>query len=213
MRSTRGRAVGLVVAFVLLCSSALGAGDEPSAQAETAEEKYAEFVVVAPGELSGNVTYADGKSVGEDVPVRLWSVGAEEFVCEILTDEGGAYLLPELQDGRYFLGVADRVLVDVRVQAESEDALEALDVVIPHGRGAFAQMDLEHRAAVLGMLAAGAAEEEEEEEEGGGVPVEGAAGAGVLKTVLIGGAAVAIGVGVYEITEDDDDDDDDVVSP
>ena len=212
MRSTRDWAVGLVVAFVLLCSSALGAGDEPSAQAEPDEEKYAEFVVVAPGELSGNVTYADGESVGEDVPVRLWSVGAEEFVCEILTDEGGAYLLPELQDGRYFLVVADRVLVDVRVQAESEDALEALDVVIPHGKGAFAQMDLEHRAALLGMLAAAAAEEEEEEE-GGGVPVEGPAGAGVLKTVLISGAAVAIGVGVYEITEDDDDDDDDVVSP
>ena len=82
----------------------------------------------------------------------------------------------------------------------------ALDVILPRGTTAYAQMAQERRAAILTLLGAG--------EEAPAAAV----GGGLLKTLLISAGAGTVGVATWEVVDNshgdsDDDKDKDVVSP
>ena len=189
MRSARGKAlVALLAAFVYVLSPGgrllAATSDEPSVAAG-----YARFVEMRPGELTGKLLYPDGKTVVARVPVRVWSVENKAFVLEVLTDEKGGYSLGRLEEGRYLILFGDRVTVDIRVAKDAKDGVETLDVIVPRGKVAFAQMAQQQRAVVLTMWAA--TEGQGDGEEGGGE--------GLLRTLVIGAAGGAIAVAVVDI--------------
>ena len=148
-----------------------------------------------PAPLSGQVLFPDATSPAGGVPVRMWSVRDQRFIYETVTDAEGAYSLPAVGPGRYWLVFGDKVTVEVEVSEEGEDAPKTFTVIIPRGSVALARMPAEHWAAVLQATAA--------PEEGllsGLMPKS-----RLMKSVLVvgGGSATAVGVAV-EVKNDDD---------
>ncbi len=208
MLGTRRRPICIVVGAALLCILILGPGRTLLAElmaGKVAPEatEYKQFVVVKPQELKGTVWYPDGKTFAAGVPVRVWSVELKNFVHETDTDENGAYTLPKLAPGRYLVCFADRVVVELRVEEAAESAASQLDVLIPHGKGAFAQMAPAQKTVALMVFAA-------TEEDAGR---DGAGEARLLRTVLIGAGGIGTAVAVLAVTDNLGDDDKKIVSP
>lgn len=182
--SRRVIAAALVAAVCALSpASQLGLfGDDQGTQEQIAGVQYGQSVSVKPGELSGNVLFADGKTPAAEVSVRVWHVESGKFVAETITDDQGAYKLSELAEGRYFVIFGDRVNVDLHVDDAAELAGVPLNVIIPRGTAVFAQMAPEQRGAVLALLT----------QSGGAATIAGMP----LRTVLIvaGGTVTAVGV-------------------
>jgi len=142
-------------------------------------------VEVASVEITGRVTYPNGRSPVAQAPVRVWSVAEAKFVYNGVTSQDGTYRLPALEPGRYQLVFADRVRVELLVTEGKAAGAASVDVLIPRGRAVFAQMPIEQKAAILTALSAPAAGDEPAAAEG----------SGLLKTVVIGGATLtAVGV-------------------
>lgn len=97
-------------------------------------EKYVSFLRVKPAEITGKVLYPDGKTPAASVPVRVWSSTQRKFVHNTTTDKDGVYKLPKLAADRYLVIYADRVSVDLRVDAKAEQSVQPLNVVIPRGK-------------------------------------------------------------------------------
>lgn len=145
---------------------------------KTNAAKYSEFLLVKPGAFSGKVLYTDGKTPATQVPVRVWNIAQKKFVQTAATDENGAYKLPELAPGRYFVVFGDRVCVDLRVDEKAKLAPQPLNVVIPKGK-AYAAPEPE---AMERVVVAGG---------------EGAEGSStLLKGGIIVGAAGATAIGI-----------------
>ncbi len=201
------RRVQLIAAVVALCGllSAPGMASlaaEQQAESPPSDVTYSSFVSVQPGALSGKVFHTDARTPAAEVPVCVWSVEGEQFVHEGATDKDGAYQVQGLRPGRYLIVFGDRVFVDLRVDEESSRAGLPLNVIVPRGEAAFAQMPLDQRAATLTIL--GAAE--------GGKTIAGMP----LRTVLIVGGAALTAVGIIIAINNIDGDDDTtiiVVSP
>jgi hypothetical protein len=142
---------------LLSTSGALLLAQEQKPQAQNARDpadiSYSQYVHAKPGELTGTVLYADGKTPAAKVPVRLWSTEQGKFTQETSTDEKGAYKLSALAAGRYLVVFGDRVYVDLRVDDEATPAGGPLNIIIPRGAAPFGQMAPERRAAVLAGLA------------------------------------------------------------
>lgn len=195
MRSNRGKAlVALLAAFVHVLSPAAGALGATSGEPSVAAG-YARSVEMKPGALTGKLLYSDGKTPVAKAPVRVWSVTDQEFVLEAMTDEKGAYNLGQLEEGRYLIVFGDRVTVEIRVAKDAKDGVSTLDVIVPRGKVAFAQMAQQQRAVVLTVVAATEGQGDGEEGEKGG---EGGGG-GLLHTVVVGAAGGLIAVAVIDI--------------
>ncbi len=178
---------------------------EDQSPATPSASRYAAFVSVKPGALTGRIAYADGKAPAAKVPVRLWSVEQKKFLHQAATDAQGAFSLPELVAGRYLLVCADRVFVDLRVDPQATLA-GGLNVIIPRGDGTFAQMAPERQAAVLALLSQNEPQGQGGDNAGEGFP---------LRTLVIVGGGTATAVGAVALAEhlNDEDEDHGRVSP
>ncbi len=129
------KSMAMLVALALVFSTAIGTGGSVSA-AETGKEEmtYSQHLKIRPAEITGKVLFPDGKTVAAKVPVRVWSIAKEKFVHQTSTDEKGAYKLPKLAAGRYFLIYGDRVSLDLRVEEEARQISRTLNVIIPRGK-------------------------------------------------------------------------------
>jgi hypothetical protein len=204
MRALTSRlALVALVGLVLGPTSSAGVlrAEEQDVRTPAHDVAYAEQLSVQPGPLAGKVLYTDGKSPASEAAVRLWSPADEAFLCETQTAADGSYALPELEPGRYLAIFADRVLVELTVSEEAENAGDALNVIVPRGEAVFAQMAPQGRAAVLSTLA--------QPEDA----PESAIAAMPLRTVLIVAGGTATAIGIVSVVENTNDDDGSVVSP
>ena len=200
--------VGVALAFVLTVGPArVLLAELAGGKAAGEATEHMGFVVVKTQELEGTVSYPDGRTFAREVPVRVWSIQDEDFIHETATDGKGAYKLPDLAPGRYLVCFADRVVVEVRVDEAAEPATSQLDVVIPHGKGVFAQMVPAQKA--MALMALGAMGEDAGWEADGG----GGWGSPLLRTVLFGAGGAATAVAFLAVTENLGDEDKKIVSP
>jgi len=94
--------------------------------------------VVSPliaAELKGFVFYADGETPAAEVPVRVWDVNQRKFIYETTTDDFGAYFLPRLEPGRYFL-TFDWLKLELEVLGNEATLIQQphdVIVIIPRG--------------------------------------------------------------------------------
>ncbi len=212
MRSKRGKAlVALLAICAYVFNPAVRLLAAPASEAST-PAGYARSVEMRPGELTGKLLYSDGKTPVTKAPVRVWSVENKGLVLEVLTDEKGAYSLGKLEEGRYLIVFGDRVTVKLRVAKDAKDGVSTLDVIVPHGQVAFAQMAQQQRTVVLAALTLVGATEEEGDGEGGGGGGTGGGG-GLRGTAVIGTAGALIAVAVIDIFDLFEDEDKKVVSP
>ncbi len=195
MRSTRNLLVEVVAVLVALGSvtvtcSILLAG-EPGSQL-----MHMQSALWQPAPLSGQVLFPDATSPAGGVPVRMWSVAERRFIYETVTDAEGAYSLPAVGPGRYWLVFGDKVTVDVEVSEEGKDAPKTFTVIIPRGSVALARMPAERWAAVLEATAA---------PEGGSLLGGLMPKSRLMKSVLVvgGGSATAVGVAVAVKSDND----------
>jgi len=72
------------------------------------------FYRVFTAEAQGFVFYSDGLTPAVEVPVRIWDLDQRKFVYETFTDEFGAFQLPKLGPGQYFV-TFDTLKLDLAV--------------------------------------------------------------------------------------------------
>lgn len=93
------------------------------------------FYKIVTSETQGFVFWSDGKTPAIGVPVRLWDIEKREFVFETATDENGAFRLPALGPGRYFV-TFDTIRLDLEVLPQipyAQQQAHDIIVVIPRG--------------------------------------------------------------------------------
>ncbi|NLW50991.1 MAG: hypothetical protein GXY85_09165 [Candidatus Brocadiaceae bacterium] len=145
-------------------------------------------VTVAPSPLRAQVMYSDMTNVGSGVFIRVWQVGAKDFLASVRTAEAGMVELPALDVGRYVLVVNDRARVDLHVSRDAKATAEPTRIVIPRGQGTYARLTPAQQVAALTLLAAAGEE---------GAPAEdGESDSDILAPILIV-AGVGAGAGGY----------------
>lgn len=102
------------------------------------------FFKLVSADSSGFVFWSDGKTPAVGVPIRVWDLERREFVFETVTDENGAFQLPALAPGRYFV-TFDVIRLDLDVVSPipyAEQQPHDIIVVIPRGvaSASFAQI-------------------------------------------------------------------------
>ena len=139
--------------------------------------KIKSFLEVGLEELNGLVLYSDERTPVADAPVRVWSTAENKFVYETTTDEKGAFKIPVLPEGFYYVVFGDRVIVEVFVDASVRPVGQPLWVIAPRGKPALTP------AQISRILA---------EPTG--------AGRGLLRGIIIMTAGGAVAVGVLGLT-------------
>lgn len=193
------KAVMLFSAGILIAGPvALTVGLE-AARGKAPDPQVSRTVELASAELTGKVSYPDGRSVAAHAPVRVWSVLEAAFVQQTVTGRDGAYRLPALAAGTYQIVFADRVRVELRVTDHKGLKPAVLDVVIPHGKAVFAQMPAEQKAVVLTALSVPAVAEPI-----GAETTEPPAdrSGGLLPTIAIGAGAITAVAAVADLDDD-----------
>ncbi len=95
------------------------------------------FSKVVSAEVQGLVFYADGVTPAAEVPVRIWDTAKKEFLFETKTDETGAFRLPTLKPGNYYV-TFDWLKVELQVEDKTPDLVQQphdVVVIIPRGLG------------------------------------------------------------------------------
>jgi len=181
----------LLAVVVVVLAVGLSAQARPVPSAKEADQA---LFVVQPGQIAGTVVQSDGRTPVVKATVRVWSVEKNEFVFEAVTDEGGAYTLPSLPEGRYVAIFGDRVRVELVVDKTKGMAASPLKVLVPRGASQLTRRQIATELRRVGSVyAAGSAPQ--------ALPVVGKLT--LLKTALIMAGAGATAVGVYEATDDD----------
>lgn len=106
------------------------------------------FYKIITAEAKGFVFWADGETAAIGVPVRLWDIQKRDFIFETTTDENGAFRLPVLEPGRYFV-TFDTIRLDLEVLPRipyAEQQPHDIIVVIPRG---VASVPLTHLHSLL----------------------------------------------------------------
>ena len=92
------------------------------------------FLEVGLEELSGTVFYSDLRTRVTGSPVRVWSRKDNKFVYETTTDEKGAYKIPVLPEGYYYVVFGDRLILEILVDASVRRVGRPHNVVVPRGK-------------------------------------------------------------------------------
>jgi len=198
-RAQKLLAVGVCVAFLV--------GTLPGVQAlllaqETPSRivrKAKSLLEVKAEALKGQALYSDEKTPVGRATVRIWSAEENKFVYEGTADADGAFTIPALDEGFYYMVIADRVVMEILVSASLRTPQRPLRVIVPRGKPALTPGQLAR------MLGSGANE--------AGNPAGGSRGLAfwlLNPWVLAGIIAVAIAV---PLAIEDDDDDRKPVSP
>lgn len=193
----RSRVVLLVMAGMLIGGPLALAIGLSTARERTLAPKVSGVVAVAPATIAGKVRYPDGLSAVANAPVSVWSDSAKAFVQQTRTGKDGAYSLSPLPPGNYLVIFADRVSVRLHVSGPAGGKAVSLDVVIPHGQAAFAQMPPEQQALVLSVMAVPAQQPQGAQPEGVG------SGSGLLPTLAIGAGGITAVAAIAEWSESD----------
>jgi hypothetical protein len=96
--------------------------------------KIKSFIEVQPEELRGLLLYSDEKTPVSSAPVRVWSTSENRFIYATRSTKRGAYRIPKLAEDFYYFIFADRVILEIVVDASSERANHPLYVIIPKGK-------------------------------------------------------------------------------
>jgi hypothetical protein len=91
------------------------------------------------------------------VPIRLWDIQKRDFIFETTTDEHGAFRLPMLEPGRYFV-TFDTIRLDLEVLPRipyAEQQVHDIIVVIPQGVASVPLTQL-HAVLLAGSISEGA---------------------------------------------------------
>lgn len=115
------------------------------------------FFKIVTSDAHGFVFWSDGKTPAIGVPIRLWDTEKRDFVFETATDENGAFRLPALEPGRYFV-IFDTIRLDLEVLPQipyAQQQTHDIIVVIPRGVASVPLTQL-HAILLAGTISEGA---------------------------------------------------------
>lgn len=123
--------------FGLALAAATWAADEPAAAEQVvdgSDEQGRSAVLVVHAPIKGQVFLSSveetsGEMPAKDVPVSIRDVEKNEVICETTTDADGAYELPMLDVGRYFMFLG-ALRLNLVVEPEETPADELPKVII-----------------------------------------------------------------------------------
>jgi len=106
------------------------------------------FYKVVSAKVQGLVFYDDAQTPAADLNVRVWDIDQREFIYQTYTDDYGAFYLPKLEPGKYYI-MFETLRLDLEVTPEYLVYIHQphdIIVIIPRGT---AGMTLPQLSALL----------------------------------------------------------------